>query len=47
MSVGKCYSGRATVVFSGEAKIFLGGAKSDEILFFQLDTKKTNFLLKL
>jgi len=47
MRVGKCYPGRAIAVFSSEAKDFYREAKSDEILFFPLETKKTTFLLKL
>jgi len=34
------FPGGATRAFS---KIFLGGAKSDEICFFPLETKKTTF----
>jgi len=45
--VGKCYPGRAIVVFPSEAKDFSRGGQNDEILFFPLETKKTTFLLKI
>ena len=47
MRVGKCYPGRTIAVFSSEAKGFSRVAENDEILFFPLETKETNFLLKI
>ena len=46
MRIGKCYPGRAIVVFQVKRRIFLGEAKNDEI-FFPLETKKTTFSLKI